>query len=61
VAVEWNRLLMAARSRRGVDAVAIVREAARKPRCRWWRTSLARTLYHEVESEAIPEYYESWP
>jgi len=64
VAVEWNRLLMAAPTvtAKGVDAVAMkIREAAREARVPLVENKpLARTLYHEVEiGEAIPErYYE---
>ena len=64
VAVEWNRLLMAAPTitAKGVDAVAMkIREVAREAGVPLVENKpLARTLYHEVEiGEAIPErYYE---
>ncbi len=62
VAVEWNRLLMAAPTvtAKGVDAVAMkIREAAREAKVPLVENKpLARTLYHEVEiGEAIPERY----
>jgi len=64
VAVEWNRLLMAAPTvtAKGLDAVAMkIREVAREASVPLVENKpLARTLYHEVEiGEAIPErYYE---
>jgi flagellar biosynthetic protein FlhB len=64
VAVEWNRLLMAAPTvtAKGADAVAMkIREVAREAGVPLVENKpLARTLYHEVEiGEAIPErYYE---
>ena len=64
VAVEWNRLLMAAPTvtAKGVDAVAMkIREAALEAKVPLVENKpLARTLYHEVEiGDAIPErYYE---
>lgn len=62
VAVEWNRLLMAAPTvtAKGVDAVAMkIREVAREAKVPLVENKpLARTLYHEVEiGEAIPERY----
>jgi flagellar biosynthetic protein FlhB len=64
VAVEWNRLLMAAPTvtAKGVDMVAMkIREVALEAKVPLVENKpLARTLYHEVEiGEAIPErYYE---